>query len=97
MLSGFTKLHKDFYKTKDLKAGGIKAMDRYGQEMFYQLLSLSVGAVRLLDFDTINSEADISDLASKAKSKAKKIQGNSLFQITPDVLLNETTELKEVV
>jgi diguanylate cyclase (GGDEF)-like protein len=88
MLQDFTELYKDFYKSKDLKAGGINALDRHGNEMFYQLLSLSVGAVRVLDFDDIKTEADITELATKAKSIAKKTAGNSIHKIS----LFETAE-----
>jgi EAL domain-containing protein (putative c-di-GMP-specific phosphodiesterase class I)/GGDEF domain-containing protein len=90
MLQDFTELYKDFYKSKDLKAGGINALDRHGKEMFYQLLSLSVGAVRVLDFDDIKTEADITELATKAKSIAKKTAGNSIHKVS----LFETVEQK---
>jgi len=46
--------------------------DRHGNEVFYPLLALSIGAVKLLGFDSIKDEADLAEYATKAKSAAKK-------------------------
>jgi len=49
--------------------------------VFYPLLSLSIGAVTISDFSYLVDEADLAEHATKAKSKAKKIPGNSLYQL----------------
>ena len=79
ILSNFTKLHPEIYSVEHLKSQGISALDRYGEKAFYPLLALSVGAVKLLDFDGIKNEVDLADYASRAKSASKKILGNSLY------------------
>jgi len=83
MLTQFTELHPALYSKDHLDAGGMTALDRNNNSVFYNLLSLSIGAVALNDFVTIQSEADLADLASKAKSAAKKIKGNSLYLLKP--------------
>ena len=83
ILTSFIELHQELYSEEHLSSGGITALDRNNNSVFYALLSLSIGAVALTDFDNIQSEADLADLASKAKSAAKKIKGNSLYQLKP--------------
>jgi len=82
ILAEFTTLRPELYNKEHLAAGGITAADRHGKAMFYPFLSLSIGAVKLHDFDTINNEIDLAEVASRAKSAAKKQSGNSLFQLT---------------
>jgi GGDEF domain-containing protein len=79
ILDDFKSLHSSFYNESDLNNNGIQAIDRYGNPCFYPLLCISIGAVRLRDFDDIRTEADLTEHASKAKSAAKKLAGNSLF------------------
>jgi len=83
ILQDFTALHPSLYSEQHLDARGITATDRHGKPMFYQLLSLSIGAVKLHDFDNINDEVDLAEVATKAKSAAKKKAGNYLFQLSP--------------
>lgn len=82
ILADFSAIHPNLYSKEHLEAGGITASDRHGNSMFYQLLSLSIGAVRLFDFGDIKNEADLAEIASRAKSAAKKQAGNSLYQLT---------------
>lgn len=82
MLEDFSALHNQFYHLRHLQQKGIHAIDRHGRETFYPLLSLSIGAIRLKDFSGIGTESDLSECASKAKSLAKKISGNSLYQLS---------------
>ncbi|MDT8371017.1 MAG: bifunctional diguanylate cyclase/phosphodiesterase [Gammaproteobacteria bacterium] len=82
ILDAFTSLHPELYNDQDIENGGITALDRYGNSTFYPLLCLSIGAVRLLDFDKIRTEADLTEHASKAKSMAKKQTGNSLYVLS---------------
>ncbi len=81
ILSAFEALHPQFYNLRHLQQKGIHAVDRHGRETFYPLLSLSIGAVRLKDFNGILLESDLAGCASKAKSMAKQISGNSLYQL----------------
>ncbi len=79
ILAAFLTIHAELYNADDLEANGIKAQDRYGSPVFYPLLSLSIGAVRLHDFESLKTEADLTEYASQAKSAAKKQNGNSLY------------------
>lgn len=81
ILSAFTDIQQDIYSYQHLKEKGITAQDRHGNSVFFPLLCLSIGAVKLLDFDTIKNEADLAEHATQAKSLAKKITGNSLVQL----------------
>jgi diguanylate cyclase (GGDEF)-like protein len=81
ILTAFEALHPQFYNLRHLQQKGIHAVDRHGRETFYPLLSLSIGAVRLKDFNGILLESDLAECASKAKSMAKQISGNSLYQL----------------
>ncbi|WP_438970578.1 GGDEF domain-containing protein [Methylophaga sp.] len=80
ILTAFELLHPQLYTQQHLQEKGINATDRHGNKAFYPLLSLSIGAVRIQDFDDIQAEIDLAECASKAKSMAKRISGNSLFQ-----------------
>jgi diguanylate cyclase (GGDEF)-like protein len=82
ILKAFSALHAQFYNLRHLQQKGIHAVDRHGRETFYPLLSLSIGAIRLKDFSGIAAETDLAECASKAKSMAKQISGNSLYQLS---------------
>lgn len=81
ILSAFTALLSELYKPEHIDEQGMMAQDRQGNNVFYPLLSLSIGAVSIVDFPTITTEADLSEYATKAKSMAKKSTGNSLYQL----------------
>ncbi len=81
-MQAFTALHDELYIKQHLQQGGIYAQDRHGQQLFFPLLSLSIGAVTLGDFDYLIDETELAQHATKAKSKAKQIAGNSLYQLT---------------
>jgi diguanylate cyclase (GGDEF)-like protein len=81
ILTAFEALQPQLYNQRHLQQKGIHAVDRHGRETFYPLLSLSIGAVRLKDFSGIVLESDLAEYASKAKSMAKKITGNSVYQL----------------
>lgn len=83
ILINFNHLMTDFYSYQHIISKGISALDRNSEPVFYPLLSISIGALRPHDFGYISSESDLVSIASKAKSAAKKIRGNSLFQIKP--------------
>jgi diguanylate cyclase (GGDEF)-like protein len=84
ILSEFESLHPSLYNLKHQQQKGMYAVDRLGKETFYPLLSLSIGAVRLMDFENIQAEMDLAECASKAKSMAKQLSGNSLYQLRSD-------------
>ncbi|WP_237701209.1 diguanylate cyclase [Methylophaga thalassica] len=83
ILHAFETLYPQLYNLRHLQQAGINAVDRHGNETFYPLLSLSIGAVRILDFANIKAEIDLTEYASKAKSMAKRLTGNSLYQLKP--------------
>jgi diguanylate cyclase (GGDEF)-like protein len=57
---------------------GYSALDRKGNEVFHPLISLAIGVIQP-DAACYASYHQIADLASKAKSEAKKKAGNNLF------------------
>ncbi|OQW91527.1 MAG: GGDEF domain-containing protein [Beggiatoa sp. IS2] len=79
ILKEFKNLVPSYYKTKDVKAGGIHTENRAGQKCFYPLVSLSVGIVDETATAQCQSHVEIADLAAGAKKQAKKIEGNSFF------------------
>lgn len=81
--AGFIELYPDLYQPTHIEQAGIHALDRYNQPEFFPLMSLSIGSVKLAEFEQILNEADLAEHASKAKSAAKKISGNSLYQLQP--------------
>jgi diguanylate cyclase (GGDEF)-like protein len=78
MLAEFEKAVPAFYNKEDHAQGGIRGLDRTGQETFFPLLSLSIGAVTP-DLDACQSYHDVAAMASEAKHQAKQREGNSLF------------------
>lgn len=92
ILTTFTDHQADLYSYKHLKEQGITAQDRHDNSVFFPLLCLSIGAVRLLDFDTIKNEADLAEHATLAKSMAKKVSGNSLVQLKVTDITIETEQ-----
>ncbi|MBK8750735.1 GGDEF domain-containing protein [Candidatus Contendibacter odensensis] len=78
ILKEFGRMAPRFYTAIDQLQGGIKALDRRGQEQFFPLLSLSVGVVQP-ELDDCRSHHDVATLATEAKHQAKLVSGNSLF------------------
>jgi EAL domain-containing protein (putative c-di-GMP-specific phosphodiesterase class I)/GGDEF domain-containing protein len=78
ILNSFEQEIVKFYTDMDLKNNGIFASARNGENEFYPVMSLSIGAV-IPDLDHCHSYTDVAELASQAKSNAKNIPGNSLF------------------
>lgn len=81
MLATFSSFYQEFYNEEHFNKGGISAQDRYGNDVFYAFLSLSIGAVSLAKFNKITDEAELAEYATKAKSLAKKIAGNSVYEL----------------
>jgi diguanylate cyclase (GGDEF)-like protein len=78
ILADFEHTVLAFYHEEDRANGGIRGYDRTGEETFFPLLSLSIGAVTP-NLDRCHSYHDIAAMASEAKHQAKKQKGNSLF------------------
>lgn len=81
ILTTFSSFYSELYNEEHFANGGISAQDRYGNEVFYAFLSLSIGAVSLAKFNHITDEAELAEYATKAKSIAKKIAGNSVYEL----------------
>lgn len=79
ILNAFEKTVPHYYKDEDIKAGGIYAENRAGENCFFPMISLSVGLVDSDSTSQCQSHVGIADLASEAKKQAKKIEGNSFF------------------
>lgn len=78
ILDDFAKQSLSFISLEHQKQQGYSALDRSGKKIFHPLVSLAIGVIQP-DPTCYNSYHQIADLASKAKSEAKKQQGNSLF------------------
>jgi len=68
----------DFYSREDQERGGYLSEDRQGKKVFYSLISLSLGAIKVGPHQYY-SHHQIATSAAEAKRQAKKIHGNSLF------------------
>ena len=68
----------EFFSTEDRARQGYMAKDRHGEDVFYPLTSLSIGAVQIEPCKQA-SHHKISAAAAEAKKQAKGIPGNSLF------------------
>lgn len=78
ILDDFAKQSLSFISQEHQEQKGYSALDRRGNEVFHPLVSLAIGVIQP-DPICYNSYHQIADLASKAKSEAKKQTGNSLF------------------
>jgi len=78
VLDDFTTAISDFYSNEDRERGGYISEDRQGKKVFYSLMSLSLGVIKVAPHQYY-SHHQIATSASEAKKQAKKIHGNSLF------------------
>jgi diguanylate cyclase (GGDEF)-like protein len=78
ILAGFERLVQDFYSVEDRERGGYLSEDRQGKKVFYSLMSLSIGAIRV-EPRQFYTHHQIATAAAESKKQAKKIHGNSLF------------------
>ncbi len=79
ILDTFKKTIPNYYKNEDIAAGGIYTENRAGENCFFPIISLSVGLTDPILTSQCQSHVDLADLASEAKKRAKKIEGNSFF------------------
>lgn len=77
VLEQFEREAARFYDPEHRAAGGIHGIDRSGEQVFFPILSISMGAV-LADPDHHGSHHDLAVLAATMKSQAKRSPGNSL-------------------
>jgi diguanylate cyclase (GGDEF)-like protein len=78
VLDEFGRNVLDFYNTEDRERGGYLSEDRQGKKVFYSLMSLSIGAIRV-EPHQYYTHHQIATAAAESKKQAKKIHGNSLF------------------
>jgi EAL domain-containing protein (putative c-di-GMP-specific phosphodiesterase class I)/GGDEF domain-containing protein len=78
VLDEFGRNVPEFYSTEDRENGGYLSEDRQGKKVFYSLMSLSVGAIRV-EPHQYYTHHQIATAAAESKKQAKKIHGNSLF------------------
>ncbi|BCX82069.1 hypothetical protein MIT9_P1653 [Methylomarinovum caldicuralii] len=68
-----------FYSPEDQKRGGIRALNREGEEVFFPLMSLSLGVLKV-NPQNIGHPQKLASEATKAK-KAAKHQGGNTFVV----------------
>lgn len=78
IIADFAKHSLSFITAEHQLQQGYYALDRSGSNIFHPLVSLAIGVIQP-DTACYNSYHQIADLASKAKSEAKKLMGNNLF------------------
>jgi len=78
ILKSFEELILNYYNDTHKKDKGIWALTRNGDESFFPIMTLSIGALRP-DSSLYLSYGDIAELSTQAKHNAKNIPGNSLF------------------
>ncbi|WP_273429931.1 GGDEF domain-containing protein [Chitinibacter tainanensis] len=78
VLAQFETMIGSYFTSEDRAAGGYNAPNRQGQMQFHPLVSLSLGAAQILA-KWYESHHEVANIASSAKSMAKREQGNSIF------------------
>jgi len=78
LLDRFGQVAPSYYEAEDLARNGIQTDSRQGDQTFYPIISLSVGAVKV-DPNFFSSHYEVAAAATAAKKEAKKTNGNSLF------------------
>lgn len=79
MLEKFGNEVTSFFMPEDIERGGYFMENRRGENEFYPLSSLSIGAVFIEPSSAFNSHREIAKVAAESKKMAKKSVGNSLF------------------
>jgi diguanylate cyclase (GGDEF)-like protein len=67
-----------FYDEEHRAHGGISAIDRSGNQQFFDFISISIGVIQV-NHKYFNSHKEVASISSEVKKQAKKIKGNSLF------------------
>ncbi len=79
----FDRIVSELYYPDHLDAGGFSSKDRYGEQRFHPIASVSIAALEVAE-DSTMSHFEISSLLSPLKHAAKNCQGNSLAVNTAD-------------
>lgn len=77
-LEQFRLVTRDLYRPEHLNQGGYTYLDRRGNEVFYPLVSLSIGAVPVRP-GRYHSHHEIAAVATEVKQHAKRRAGGSLY------------------
>lgn len=80
ILVGFQKATESFYTQEDREKGGILAHDRNNQEVFFPMMTLSLG-VLLVYPDVFDHTQKLSSFATRAKKGAKSAGGNTYYVV----------------
>lgn len=80
----FSTLTRELYQTEHVVEGGFSCKDRYGEDRFFPLASLSIACLEV-EPGQFNNAFEISSALSPLKSAAKLKPGNSM-------VLNQPTE-----
>lgn len=78
IMQKFEDIAADFYDEADRRQSGIQSEDRLGNRVFYPIVSLSIGAARIMPC-LYGSHHEVSAAVVAAKKQAKKMSGCSLF------------------
>jgi len=78
ILADFEQQIPHLYNNDDILRGGILSQSRDGENRFFPIMSLSIGAV-IPNTRLSLTHDDVANMASQAKHHAKAIRGNSLF------------------
>lgn len=78
MMCKFEDAAAGFYDELDRQQGGIQSEDRLGNRVFYPIISLSIGAARIMPY-LYSSHHEVSAAMVAAKKQAKQMPGCSLF------------------
>jgi len=78
ILKDFEQQIPDLYSDEDILRGGILSQSREGDERYFPIMTLSIGAV-IPNVRQSLTHDDVANMASQAKHHAKAISGNSLF------------------
>jgi diguanylate cyclase (GGDEF)-like protein len=95
ILQDFARQSLSFINKEHQQQQGYYGYNRSGEEFFNPLVSLAIGVVTV-DYPGHSSYHQIADLASKSKSEAKKVGGNSLFICRRVNIENSLTDEKRI-
>lgn len=85
ILQKFQSMIPMFYSEEDRMQKGIFALDRHGQQQFFQMMSLSIGVLKV-EPDSFHHTQELASFATKAKKGAKKLGGNTYFIVETEGL-----------
>ncbi|MFC3340445.1 GGDEF domain-containing protein [Paracandidimonas soli] len=78
ILQRFMPATQSIYRQADVLAGGYTTRNRQGQEVFHDLVTISLG-ITTIPGNTGLSSHFVAELAASAKAQAKKTAGNAMF------------------